>query len=183
MEKRVNVKSKWLRLIENLLSPPNTGTTSVDWQPVREERLRVSRIVRRPISEVERILRVGPAELIHLAYGENTAANAAVVPLQLSSRIRWLIVPVRVEYWTPQTPNTGTVTISWKAARFAGLFPEMEAHLQTQPDGEWSVLVLDGRYRPPFGLVGLLTDRVLGRFIACATAQQFIERLAQCLEQ
>ncbi|HLI15619.1 MAG TPA: hypothetical protein VKV23_06165 [Acidimicrobiales bacterium] len=161
-----------------------TEATTVEWRPVQAEELRISRVVDRPLGELGGIIRIRPAELIRLAYGE-TSGDEAVVRLPLSDRVPWLAVPVRIECWTPSPQPAGdAISLRWRAARLASSFPEMEADLQVRPEGEGRTrLVLDGRYRPPLGLLGLVIDRLVGRYVATAIARHFVEQLARHVER
>jgi hypothetical protein len=60
----------------------------------------------------------------------------------------------------------------------------MEGDLKALPgeDGT-TLLVLEGRYRPPLGLLGLIFDQILGRRIASATAARFVDRIANEIER
>ena len=173
----------WAERLETWLGVPG-GATTVEWEPVHEEGLRVTRVVERPAGDLERMLHVRPEELIRLAYGQEAVGTPVRVRLQLSPRFDWLRVPVRVESRTPSAVHTGAeIAIHWAADVLTGVFPEMDADLLVRPAGEGSAtLVLEGHYRPRLGLAGLLADRLVGRFVAAATAQQFLERLAGVLE-
>ena len=70
------------------------------------------------------------------------------------------------------------VEIAWHAAIYAPLFPVFAGELRVSPDD----LVLDGRYAPPFGALGLLLDRGLLHFVARRTAAALLSRLAGRLE-
>ncbi len=161
------------------------GTSSVEWEPAREEHLRVIRPVSRPPADIDRILHVEPAELIRLAYGGEALTTPRIVRLQLSGRLPRLRLPVEVDCLSPVTGGAEAgITIRWRAAALGAFFPEMSADLHVQPhsSGEAS-LELDARYRPPLGLLGLLADQLVGRFVAAATAQQFLERLAASVDE
>jgi hypothetical protein len=67
------------------------------------------------------------------------------------------------------------VEIAWQSASFAPLFPVFAGRLSVS-GGE---IVLDGRYAPPLGALGLLLDQALLHFVARRTAGALIERLAK----
>lgn len=69
------------------------------------------------------------------------------------------------------------VSVAWRSATLAPLFPVFAGELRISPAG----LVLDGRYAPPFGRLGLLIDATLLRFAARRTAQAFLARVADHL--
>lgn len=157
---------------------------TVEWRPVELERLRVSRFIARSLADVERVLRVSPERALQLAYGKAVDTTGAVISLSPYPSLPWLQVPVRVESSTPVGEHHGAViSVRWTATRMTHLFPIMEADLSVDPDGsDGCKLVLDGRYRPPLGLLGLILDRLVGRWIASTTARSFLDRLGDCLE-
>jgi hypothetical protein len=67
-----------------------------------------------------------------------------------------------------------TLTVAWHSATHAPLFPVFVGELRVARDG----LVLDGRYVPPFGRIGLVIDATLLHFVARRTAQAFLTRIA-----
>lgn len=67
------------------------------------------------------------------------------------------------------------VPIAWSSASLTPLFPVFVGHLTITVSG----LVLDGRYAPPLGRVGLLIDQGLLNFVATRTAQAFLARVAR----
>jgi hypothetical protein len=66
------------------------------------------------------------------------------------------------------------VEIAWQSALAAPLFPVFAGELRISVDG----IVLDGRYAPPLGTLGLLLDRALLHFVARRTAGALLARLA-----
>jgi hypothetical protein len=70
------------------------------------------------------------------------------------------------------------VEIAWQAATFAPLFPIFAGELRISI-GE---IVLDGRYAPPLGALGLLLDKTLLHFVARRTASALLERFARGFE-
>jgi hypothetical protein len=67
------------------------------------------------------------------------------------------------------------VDIAWRSATFAPLFPVFAGQLSLSADD----MVLDGRYAPPLGTLGLLLDRALLHLVARRTAGVLIARLAK----
>jgi len=66
--------------------------------------------------------------------------------------------------------------VGWKPKH--GPYPEFHGALSISQDAiEWSRLDLDGEYRPPFGVVGMVFDAALGHRIASATAEELLEKL------
>jgi hypothetical protein len=66
------------------------------------------------------------------------------------------------------------ISISWRAAGLAPLFPVFAGSLRWTR-GE---LELDGFYAPPGGGIGMVADRVILNVAARATARQLLERIA-----
>lgn len=70
------------------------------------------------------------------------------------------------------------VEIAWQSATFAPLFPVFAGELRISTGD----VVLDGRYAPPLGALGLLLDKALLHFVARRTAGALLERLAREFE-
>ncbi len=70
------------------------------------------------------------------------------------------------------------VEIAWQSASFAPLFPVFAGELAISAND----IILDGRYAPPLGGLGLLLDQALLRFVARRTAGALVERLARGFE-
>jgi len=165
-------------------TPDNSGRATAQWLPAELERLRVTRIVQRPLRQVEESLRVRPEKLIQLAYGYLPGLSATTISLAPFETMNWLRIPVLVESWTPPADHLGPVIcIRWQASRFTPYFPVMEADLEVRPHGsDATEFVLEGKYRPPLGLIGLVCDRLFARWVATATARSFVDRLATSME-
>jgi hypothetical protein len=70
------------------------------------------------------------------------------------------------------------VEIAWRSASFAPLFPVFAGRLSISA----SDIVLDGRYAPPLGTLGLLLDQALLHLVARRTAGALLTRLANAFE-
>jgi hypothetical protein len=70
------------------------------------------------------------------------------------------------------------VEITWHSALSAPLFPVFAGELRISVDD----IVLDGRYAPPLGILGLVIDRALLHFVARRTAGALLARLARQFE-
>jgi hypothetical protein len=68
--------------------------------------------------------------------------------------------------------------IGWQSGSYAPLFPVFSGQLLISTND----IVLDGRYAPPFGALGLLLDQALLHFVARRTADAVVERLAKEFE-
>jgi hypothetical protein len=156
----------------------------VEWRPVELEHLRVSRTVRSPLVKIEDTLHVSPDFVLRLAYGNEVGPDDAVVGLTLHPLLPWLRVPVHVESFTPRADHhDAVISIRWRAARFARAFPTMEGDFFLHPGGhDESELALEASYRPPLGFLGLVLDRLVGRWIAGLTARTFLDRIGDYLE-
>jgi hypothetical protein len=83
---------------------------------------------------------------------------------------------VLIELGSPEAVGyTVAVDISWRSATLAPLFPVFVGRLLVT-DGD---VVLDGRYAPPFGQIGLLLDRSLLHFVARRAAMSLLARFAR----
>jgi hypothetical protein len=158
--------------------------TTVAWIPAALEEVRVRRNIARSPLEVREMLRLRPEELIHLAYGTDPGATSVVVRVSASPSLCWLKVPVRIESWTPPPDRAAAViSLKWQALRASHYLPMMEADLCVLFAGhDETRLELDGRYRPPLGLLGLMGDWLVGRRVATAAVQSFVEQLASYIE-
>ena len=95
--------------------------------------------------------------------GAGPILKAALVDLGLPERRRGLLL----------------VEIGWQSASLAPLFPVFAGRLVVSQTG----LVLDGRYVPPFGQIGLLIDAGILHLVARRTAEAFLARLAAQFEE
>ena len=73
--------------------------------------------------------------------------------------------------------------LAWTATSAAGLFPSMEATLAVYPISAHETQIdLDGRYRPPLGVVGNALDALVGHRLAQASVLRFVQDVAASLE-
>ena len=79
---------------------------------------------------------------------------------------------------TRQVGDQLLVEIAWRSASFAPLFPVFAGELSISADD----IVLDGRYAPPLGTLGLLLDQALLHLVARRTAGALVARLAKEFE-
>ena len=78
--------------------------------------------------------------------------------------------------------RTMFITLRWKAARAAALFPLMEAELIAYPlSRDETQLELRGQYTPPLGAVGGALDSLMGHRIADASVHRFVTDVASLL--
>jgi hypothetical protein len=73
--------------------------------------------------------------------------------------------------------------LAWTAASAAGLFPSMEATLSVYPISAHETQIdLNGRYRPPLGVVGNALDALVGHRLAEASVLRFVQDMATRLQ-
>jgi hypothetical protein len=77
-----------------------------------------------------------------------------------------------------RSPDSIRVAISWQSDSVAPLFPVFAGRLTIRTN----VLSLEGEYAPPLGRIGLLLDQRILNFVARRTAQAFLARFADRLE-
>ena len=70
------------------------------------------------------------------------------------------------------------VEIGWRSASFAPLFPVFSGQLSISHDE----IVLDGRYAPPLGKLGVLLEQALLHLVARRTAGALVARVARQLQ-
>lgn len=111
--------------------------------------------------------------------GEHDGLRRVSTDLELASRDGSASGPIRksalIDVGTPHVhADAVLVEIGWQSASFAPLFPVFAGRVRIDPSG----IVLDGRYAPPFGRLGLLIDMNILHFVARRTAEAFLARLA-----
>jgi hypothetical protein len=80
------------------------------------------------------------------------------------------------ETTSPLGERQTRIELAWTAARGAGLFPAMDATLSAYAlSSNETQLDLQGRYRPPLGVVGDALDAALGQRVAQAAVLRFVE--------
>jgi hypothetical protein len=73
------------------------------------------------------------------------------------------------------------IAFDWVAK--AKFLPNFRGVLRFRIEYEKTRVILIGEYAPPFGWVGRLFDRVVGRYIAEEGMVELVQRLAQALEE
>ena len=76
------------------------------------------------------------------------------------------------------TPRGLKVSIAWRSATMAPLFPVFAGWLEVLPDE----LILDGWYAPPGGSAGVIADRAFLNLAARGTARWFLDRIGEAIE-
>jgi hypothetical protein len=72
------------------------------------------------------------------------------------------------------------IRLRWLAG--STLLPDFRGTLRFRIDRVGTRIMLDGTYKPPLGPFGLVFDRLLGRWLARATLDDFARRIATYLE-
>lgn len=136
-----------------------------------------------PLADVERrIDRVKNrlADMADVAYREGERLRARVGPW-----VDGFAKQVDVEVGTAEIHRTGIAyPVRWKATGAEVLFPKLDAELLLAHVGpDITRIAFEGTYQPPLGTVGRAVDRVLlGRY-ADATVRNWLDRLAEALEE
>jgi hypothetical protein len=97
---------------------------------------------------------------------------------------RRLDLRVNLEISSPrQLGDTCVIAISWRPVSNIPLLPSLDGDVEISPLGEnHAQLAISARYRPPLGWVGLIADHALMRRIAEATVKDFLDRVAEGVE-
>ena len=148
----------------------------------------LSELVRAPYGEVEKALTNRPEHLMTLAFptapAGKASASAVLTTRILGDRVK---VPIDLELIRslPEPRRADAVmSVRWQPLRFARLFPLMSADLVVRSVSvDCSELALIGEYKPPFGLLGLVADELLGGRVAVSTTQLFLKNLGAALER
>jgi hypothetical protein len=92
---------------------------------------------------------------------------------------------VEVDVDAPLTvPGRTVVPIRWNTGAEHSPLPSMEGDLELAPFGPGVThLAMSGRYTPPFGHVGEAVDRALLNRVAEATVRDFVQRVAERIEE
>jgi len=91
---------------------------------------------------------------------------------------------VEIELGDPvETPSRTWLPLTWKPTGAEGLFPSLEGELEAAPLGkDLTQIGLSARYKPPFGVLGTTLDRMFLHRVAEATVQDFVQRVADAVE-
>lgn len=166
------------------MSNSDARSSAPDSVERRGEHLLVTRTLLVPVALAERAIHAQVYELMALAAGVERPNEDGTLDVRLATGARMPGIRANLEFLTPRHSSGGTrVHLTWRARSLPGLFPIMQAELSVKaaPTGH-AVLILDGTYCPPLGILGLLADRVLGMRVALATAEQLLAALADAVE-
>lgn len=138
-----------------------------------------------PVRRVERALLQSPETwVLKLARQAGRRGDLLLSEVGFGTPGRGLRKNVLIELGTPFRLASKTVLpVTWRATGPSKLFPEMQAELGVLAlDAKRTQLSFDGRYEPPFGVVGRGIDEVLLHRVAEATAKDFLEAVAGAVE-
>lgn len=82
--------------------------------------------------------------------------------------------------WTRLVRHHAAVSFAWRPRFWA--FPRFGAMLTVRPQGARSLLVLEGSYTPPGGMLGRLFDRVIGEALANRTMDALLREIRDYIE-
>jgi hypothetical protein len=107
--------------------------------------------------------------------------DVGVLEIGTDIAIEVLSAEEREEGPVGRTPST-FISLRWKAARAAALFPSMDAELIIYPLSRTETqLELHGRYAPPLGAVGSALNSLVGHRVADASVHRFLTEVASLL--
>jgi hypothetical protein len=138
-----------------------------------------------PYQEVARAARVCLGDLVTDVAGSDARSLGhpeTVVSTRHWSRVLRVTVEPEISHAYQRRPGV-LAHLHWHAIRLPWLFPAMEADLLARPLGRRTELVLEAKYQPPGGILGVVGDVLVGRLVARSTAEVFTSRLAHVMEQ
>ena len=108
------------------------------------------------------------------------------VPAGSESRFNYSIsrlVRVEAKLGKDEDDLNEVIKVSWRPEGTA-MLPQFEGKLTVWGDDDLSktVLELDGRYLPPFGIAGQVFDEAIGQQIAHATAAEFLSDIKRWVD-
>jgi hypothetical protein len=147
--------------------------------------------VNRPYVTVREVLGRAPNDVLRRATTSAAARSsqvgatlhAAFAGVDVGIDIRVEVQSVRDEEGIAGLPPLSRMTLAWKAARGAALFPVMSAELSFWPlTSSETQIELEGAYRTPLGPVGNAVDAALGHRLAEAAVHRFLREVAYQVE-
>jgi hypothetical protein len=97
--------------------------------------------------------------------------------------IAWRHVTVRSTHERDHTDmgrSHDEIAFSWDAR--SRWLPNLRGHLRFRPNGVATRMMLDAKYEPPFGTLGSVFDRFVGRRVATATCHDLLHQIGLALE-
>jgi len=80
------------------------------------------------------------------------------------------------------SPKQSAIQLSWKPTH-GGAFPALTGTITSRANVSNATLYFNGRYRPPFGVAGMLFDRIIGRYIARIATQELLNDIARFISR
>jgi hypothetical protein len=120
-------------------------------------------------------LHVGDLDAIaSAAYREGATILARAGVAGLSKTVQIQSIPAY------QRGATMVVPLRWVATGvLGGAFPVLDANLELTATEDGTDLLVVGAYRPPFGVLGAVVDRLVMHSVAQATMRSFVSRIAE----
>lgn len=80
------------------------------------------------------------------------------------------------------SPRHSAIRLSWKPTH-GGAFPALTGNITSSANVTDATLHFSGRYRPPFGIAGMLFDRLIGRHIARIATQELLNDIERFISR
>jgi len=148
--------------------------------------LRYYLVIESPFADVEAKVMARPEHWMPaMALQANGHGEKLLSELGLYLGKRRVARRIEVKVGSPrQTEGVTLLPIRWQAGTRAVLFPVLDGHLEVASLGPTTTQVgLSASYQPPLGPVGKIADRALLHRVAEATVRNFMERIAERLNQ
>ncbi|HSP09115.1 MAG TPA: hypothetical protein VLU92_05920 [Candidatus Dormibacteraeota bacterium] len=148
--------------------------------------LRYYTVIERPFEDAEGAFLASPENWMPLLASEASGDGERLLS-ELGFKLGDRRLGRHIELHLGEALRGATLTIRpvrWQAAANAGLFPELDGHIELAAlGGHATQLGLSANYKPPLGLVGKLADRTLLHRVAEVTVKDFVERVAGRLRE
>lgn len=159
-------------------SVPSEDRGAGGWREIRHYAY-----VERPFDETWALLARSPVEVLA---GDREAPGAPEASLHVKRAGMEMSRDVRLRFsGLVCDEHRARLSLRWEDAHHPRLFPVLEAVLELAPlkSGRLQVtqIGLVGRYRPPFGNLGGLADRLAGVDVAAESVAHFVEEVARRL--
>ncbi|HUZ87871.1 MAG TPA: hypothetical protein VNF26_13060 [Candidatus Baltobacterales bacterium] len=148
--------------------------------------LRYYTVIERPFEDAEGGFLSSPENWMPVLASEASSHGERLLA-ELGFKVGDRRIARQIELELGEAMRGATLTIRpvrWHAAANAGLFPELDGHIEVAALGVGATqLGLSANYKPPLGLIGKLADRTLLHRVAEVTVKDFVERVALRLSQ
>jgi hypothetical protein len=112
--------------------------------------------------------------LASVAYAEGVTVLARSGIAGLSKTVEIQSIPAY------RRGSTTVVPLRWIATgALSGAFPVLDANLELTAENAGTMLMVVGSYRPPFGVLGAVVDRLVLHGVATSTLRRFVAQLAE----